>query len=236
MEIEKDGSTYKINGESYTRVTNVVGQLFPGFNEEVQINKILETKSEKYKDMTYEDIKQQWSNTRESAAQLGTELHDYIEFFLRGEPKKKPKTLRKECNQFHQFIENFCNEYPEFSSKVEYTIYDPRVKIAGTVDCLIYDGEKYHLYDWKRTKDLYSYYGKYGTHNITEKLTANNYHKYSTQLAIYAKILRDNYDIDVGQRIYLVVFNAEKNSYERVQTRDLTENINKLFEELASSH
>lgn len=233
LSIETTDTQYIINNNQYTRVTYFRDNiLFKPFDKlkisENIVRSSLNGKNTKYNNMSQQDILNEWDNT----ALLGTLLHDYIEKELSdnsiGKSQKIPKEIRNECKEFHKFIRNYEKKYPNYQYKVEFLIYDNKYKLAGRVDCLFYDGEKYHLYDWKRTQNVKHYTNEYGIHPYTNNILANKYNKYSIQLNIYAQILRDNYNIDVENRMYLVVFNKD-NPYERILVNDYRDNIKKML-------
>ncbi len=222
---------YIINNKPHIRVTSINDMLFEPFDKEAVADSILEWvkkgKAIAYQGMSKQDIFDQWDN----AAQYGTDLHLYIEKYLMGTPISVPKHSKKECRQFRSFLRQTYKKYPDFQCMVECPVYDSKARVAGTIDCMLFDGKNYHLLDWKRTKKIHETSQKYGIHKLTNSMPATSYNKYSIQLNIYAKILRDNYNINVKNRIKLIVFDGSKENYEEVPVDDLSYIVDELFKD-----
>lgn len=86
------GHKYEVDGAEnvkFTSVTTFCHGLFPKFDENAVISKILKSSkmrdpTHKYYGMTAEMIKQSWECNRNSVADMGTKMHKYIEEFMNG--------------------------------------------------------------------------------------------------------------------------------------------------------
>ena len=78
-----DGHYYLIDGKrGYTSVTTYIHSLFPEFNADKIINKMMKSKKwpqSKYYGMTKEEIKQSWDKNRDETATAGTNFHRAVE-------------------------------------------------------------------------------------------------------------------------------------------------------------
>lgn len=118
---------YLINGLKYARVSHVISQFHP---------------TEKVFPAAVAGVR--------SAADLGTEMHENIDAYLKGSREQFEAK-----SQLQAFLATVKGKWELFSS--EERIWDSEWRIAGTVDALFYNREtnNYMLVDWKRTKMLY---------------------------------------------------------------------------------
>ena len=137
---------YLINGLKYARVSHVISQFHP---------------TDKVFPAAVAGVR--------SAAELGTEMHENIEAYLKGS-----QTHFEARPQLQAFLAAHVAGKWEFFSSEE-RIWDPEWRIAGTVDALFYNrvADNYLLVDWKRTRMLYD----------------DSAVQYQLQLNIYQRIL-----------------------------------------------
>ena len=101
----------------YTSVTTLVHSNFEKFDADNIIAKMMTGRSwgpgNKYWGMTPDEIKNQWAETGETAARLGTELHYRIECFMNaGEPSPNNGTISTpdyDCPEWRQFIDFYID-------------------------------------------------------------------------------------------------------------------------------
>lgn len=113
----------------------------------------------------------------------------------------------------------------------EWPIFSRRYRIAGTLDFLAHDGEKFEIYDWKRStkvcdafsRPLLTNYGKYAFAPIRH-IPDTTYHHYALQLSFYRYMLATEYDIEVSA-CHLGVFHPDMASYHLVDVPYLRDEV-----------
>lgn len=207
MEIEFDEEThvYTIGGDkSYRSVTTLLSSWFKPFDELATIRAIRKRPS-KYDKYTDEEILAEWENTRNVAAQLGTQMHANIEAFWKGEP------VVDDSPEF-QFFLQFAQDRSLQPFGIELRLHHEPVKLVGTIDFVsLNEDGTVDVYDWKRSGDLSKGWG----HCIHPKLTHvpdTKFWRYSLQLNLYRYLLEKN-----GHRVrnmYLACFHPSNLSYQ----------------------
>lgn len=194
--------------KSYVSVTSFVKTFFPVFNPESAIIKMKKSKnwneSNKYFNMTDDEIKTLWVNIGTEASAAGTGLHETIDKYLNSILETEPDSI--EWNMFRQFIDNFESKgIISEKYRSEWMIYDEESQICGTLD-FIYKNtdDTYTIVDWKRSK------------NISEPrslfINNSNYWIYTLQLNLYKYILEKNYGLKVS-KLMIVQLHPENETY-----------------------
>jgi ATP-dependent exoDNAse (exonuclease V) beta subunit len=199
-----------------------------------------------------EDILDKWDFEREFSCFKGTMLHEYIEKFLDRKPtptdQDKIKTFlikNNRKNELSRGLEEFSNHVEAFKQfynwwkndhflvKTELVIGDSRGGgIGGTIDNLSYNHkeDKYVLFDYKSNKEV-------GTKNkYKEKLLKPFQHldncelvKYSLQLLIYRKILKDNSGVDVDVKNCNIVWLSREGEFKMYSVLPLENEVETIF-------
>lgn len=141
---------YYIDGssEGYTSVTTFIHQLFPHFNADVVISKMLKGKNwetSKWHGMTRQEIKAAWDANGKAAAASGTLMHANIEHYYNLEPHE---TLSEEWKLFANFLQARPLLKP---FRTEMIVYAEELKLAGSIDMIYHDPDEegaYLIYDW----------------------------------------------------------------------------------------
>ena len=200
--------------KKYLSTTTLVHSLFPEF-EEKKISYFIAKKRVKGKlGFTQEDILEEqkvvlkeWEEKRNSAADLGTQVHRYAECLLLDIPfdmdltgerqKKMVKVVDKflvKLNSLYDFIE------------AEKIIFSPTLLLSGTVDLIMRNKgtKKPAILDWKTNKaiNLKDEYNKKGL-GFLNHIDDSNYWHYTIQLNIYRWMLHnegygDYYQSEMG--------------------------------------
>lgn len=140
-----------------------------------------------------------WANQK----RLGTKMHRDIEqYYTMGCAVDMDDPCMK------QFVD-FCGTHPHLPVLVEKQICSPELGLAGTIDALLQtpDG-KTVLVDWKRAKISKQSYG----HSTRIPFLPNSkYHRYMTQLIVYAQILRQH-DLDIDE-LWLVGLHPDQKRF-----------------------
>lgn len=229
---EEKTHTYTIDGDSdYTSVTTWVKCHFPKFDSKKIINSMMNSSNwpkSKYYGMTANQIEETWNKTRDESAAAGTKLHYDIECYYNNCVNIN-NTI--EYSYFMQFVDAFPELIPY---RTEWTIYDKRLKLAGSIDMVFTNkAGEYEIYDWKRSKEIVKInnWDKYANNAIISYLPDANYWHYCLQLNTYKAILEENYDINI-KGMYLVCLhpNNKNKSFYRIKVVDLQEEVSKLFE------
>lgn len=223
--------------DKYISVTTLIGKLFEKFDADAIIKKIMNGKnwnpSNKYWNMTADEIKKMWNDNSKSVSKDGTNLHYEIECFMN---QKLPEGVEythknllenyqknhqkdndnaescsneqeKEHNEEWEFFIKFVNNFLDFTAyRTEWMIYDSEYKIAGSIDMVYKNNDgTFSIYDWKRVKEINksSSWSKYSTLEAINHIPDTNFWHYAIQLNIYKAILEKNYGVFIRD-LYLV--------------------------------
>lgn len=223
--------TYYIDGSSdgYISSTTLVHSLFPEFNADSIIEKMMKSKrwtSSPYFGKTPDQIKAGWDSNRDIAASMGTAMHENIEMYYNKQPHE---TESKEFRMFSNYVSDFFDLEPY---RTEWEIFDEDALVAGSVDMIYEDPSNpgcIIIADWKRSKEIKtSNRWQRGTDVLTRGLQDCNFVHYSLQLALYKNILENKY----GQRVtgtFLVVLHPNQDNYIKLDTLDMDDIVKKLL-------
>lgn len=212
--------TYSVDGSSdgYISVTILIHKLFQPFNADMIISKMMQSRKwpdSPYFGMTREAIKQKWDLNGKEASSAGTFMHAQIENFYN---QQEHHTDSDEWKLFKKFK----SDHPDWEPyRSEMIVFAEDLKLAGSIDMLYKNEEgEIIMVDWKRSKEI-KYKNDYqkGMHALTKCLDDCNYNHYSLQLAIYTKLLKEYYDMDVVA-CYLVVLHPDQESYLKIPVDD----------------
>lgn len=160
-------------------VTTLAGRNFKHFDKE-KAAKAVVTKAKRlndpdyeYHNMTEKEVIEKWSNNK--AAELGTTMHENIEFFYNGCLLKEEVPDTIEFQYFLLYCRDFPKKYPGWKPyRTEWFVWTNPFKldndiirmITGSID-MTYENEKGEIaiFDWKRVKDL-TYIDKQGNRKI----------------------------------------------------------------------
>lgn len=206
ISLDEESHTYTLKGSNatFTSVTQFISNFFEPFNE-YEIAKKL-TKHPKYKGQNIEDILLDWEQRRDR----GTVVHKQIEDFIinmDNESRTNPERLDLKSKQGIQFLKDFYYEKPDKKNThlifPEVKIISEKLKLAGTIDLLIYNKQKNQisLVDWKTNKEIKTSknayrYGIQGT--PAEKIYDCSFERYSLQLSMYKYLLEKFYHTSVN--------------------------------------
>lgn len=178
-----------------------------------------------------EVIKARWEEKARIARELGTELHARIERHYLGLPATGEAMSEKAFGLFMKFAaEHHLKPY-----RTEWTIFSEDHQLAGTLDFLAFDGNKFRIYDWKRSTKVVdaagqpnlANYGKYARNPISH-LPDTTYHHYALQLSFYRHILADKYGIE-AESAHLGVFHPDLDRYHLVEVPYLHDEVEALL-------
>lgn len=224
--------TYYIDGssEGYISSTTLVHSLFPAFDADSIIEKMMGSKRwsfSPYFGKSPEEIKSGWDNNRDMAASAGTAMHENIEMFYNGEPHE---TSSKEFKMFSNYVSDF-NDLEPF--RTEWEIFDDEAMVAGSVDMIYKDPVNpgsIIIADWKRSKEIKTF-NKWqrGIDPLTRGLSDCNFVHYSLQLALYKNILEKKYGQNVTAT-FLVILHPNQENYIKMDTMDMDSTVQKILD------
>jgi len=200
ISLDRDNHIYKLNEDpnvDFKSVTTFIGDFFEEFDAQRIANKLVNNNM-KYMHLTKEELLAQWKK----AADYGTIVHAELEdFILEGKQAKEPKSI-----QGIEWLEKYKVK-SNFDIYSEVVVYSKELKIAGTIDLLLFDNEtgKYNIMDWKTSKRINSkaFKNKKGNHEVTTNLDDCNFNHYALQLSLYRYILETYYDIEISEHMII---------------------------------
>jgi ATP-dependent exoDNAse (exonuclease V) beta subunit len=184
IKLEEEAHKYILTGHEdieFTSVTTCISEFFDKFDKEAVAYKLVTT-IPKYKGRSAEDRIKEWD----------------IKL------KKDPEIDRAIAgvNWLNKYLQK--SDYDIFS---EVIVYCKELKIAGTVDLLVFDNEsqKYSILDWKTSKAIKtdSYKMKTGNKPETNDLLDCKFNHYTLQLSLYRYLLEKNYNIQLDDQLII---------------------------------
>ena len=183
----------------YTSGTSFVAMFAEPFDADKALKSMsAETRAKKYPHMSDAQIKQAWKDSGKYASELGTRIHsayeavltdrDYADEPLTDEERRMLPTAKDVAAQ----IKSGKSELGEVEIVgVEAVVFDPKVRIAGTIDLVARakDGTVI-LVDHKTNRDLYKRNG--GFHGPASDIDATALGDYELQLNLYRRLAAAN--------------------------------------------
>ena len=216
-----DKPDQSIQDRGYTSVTTFIHNLFPKFDPEKIIPKMMNSKNwpnSKYFGMTKNEIKAQWNENGKLASEAGTAMHEDIELFY------NDVEISNDSVEF-QYFNKYLKDHSDFTPyRTEWTVWDAESKICGSVDMIyINDDGTLSIYDWKRCKEIKQTNNfQKCLHPSLKKLDDCNYEHYSLQLNVYKYIIEKNYGFKVKELAIVSMHPDNDNkSYKKFVVRDL---------------
>ena len=195
-----------------------------------------------------------WAANGAAQAQLGTDMHAWIEQSLNVDPSQPlsarggppPPSSSPELRQYEAFRRDVplaCGWTPY---RTEWSIFDAASLVAGQVDALYVDRDGgLHMVDWKRSKkDLsaqakhWDRFGRAG--GVLAHVTDTPFHRYSLQQSLYRHILETGYYGDDGKggrarmpgpilSMHLAQFHPALDTYRLIPVRDMRDEARDLM-------
>lgn len=188
-------------------------------------------------------ILEEWDCIGQESKEIGTFLHSQIEsyfsenrllsqinFSYKGRYIEKDETISiaKELQYFKEFIK----DNPMTPFRVEWQIFDLKLGIAGTIDCICRNGNAFDIYDWKRSKkaspsETVWGYGMNGLEHIPD----TRFYHYAVQQNLYRYILETNYGLTINN-MYIVVLHHQFDSYQKYEIPRMDKEIKIIINHL----
>lgn len=229
IRFDEEPHIYYIDEEAYDiSVTKFVHDFFEKFDPDKIIAKFYDywqsNENSQYFGLSADEIKDMWKQNGMEASKLGTQLHRDIELFYN---KQDIENDTKEYNHFKEFHKDNDHLKPY---RTEWEVFDEDYRLAGSIDCVFEHEGEYHIFDWKRCKEIKEnnkyQEGRYPLNHLPDC----NYWHYSLQLNIYKYILEKKYGLNIGM-LRLVVLHPDKLTYELVKAVDLQDEVKLMLEE-----
>lgn len=218
---EEDHSYIDSEGMHYKSVTTFIHDLFPVFDSAKVAERIA-----KRDGVSADDLIQKWNLNRDTACRFGTRCHETAEAVFNSQPPPHQPESDKERKAFRAFWDRATKINRALHvCGCEILVFDPDLRIAGTVDLLCYDRNQklYMLLDWKTNKEIATQ-NNYGETALPpmEYIQHCNMEHYSLQLAIYELLLRRNGYIPADCKVTrsLLWMDFAKDSVELLPCRD----------------
>lgn len=205
-------------------VTTVVGNCFEKFDADYWARR------KATPECPAEMLKAQWEEKGRIARDEGTLMHARIERHYLGHESDEAALADGAFRHFMRFAER--HRLTPFRS--EWPIFMESCRIAGTLDFLAFDGEKYEIFDWKRStkvvdntgRVLSDSFGRYG-HAPVHTVPDTTFHHYALQLSLYRYILAEEYGIEVAA-CRLGVFHPDMADFHVVEVPYLLDEVKAL--------
>lgn len=195
---------YTVNGITLQSVTNFVEGCFPKFEAEIHAKGVAARMG-----ISVNDVLAMWNEKSKESRDLGTLMHQKIEKYYQG-------VSSVEDDSFMLF-KQFASQISLQPYRTEWTVYDTKYNIAGTIDFVDYQNGRFTIYDWKRSNKIISNgmpvkSSKYKTMGLSplEHLGDCPYYHYALQLSLYRFILERNYNLRISD-LRLGIFHPDYN-------------------------
>lgn len=154
---------YKIDGVGeYPSVTTIIGQLdksgpLMGWAVKTAIEYLQQHQAELALDpaKTYKNAKAWYKEISQQAKDLGSEIHNCIEVYLKGQ---KVDGLLETDSRLIQPFEEFKKWQVARNFKLvesEHIVWSEQYRFAGTLDCAAYLSDKLYIADFKSSRAIY---------------------------------------------------------------------------------
>lgn len=216
ISLEEESHTYSLLNSDieFKSVTEFIHTFFKPFDEQKIAKKLTQTNL-KYKGMSVEQLIHSWNKRRDR----GTIVHKQIEDFINSDFKIRDNEITNldlKAIQGINFIKQKCIKETNLLAS-EVIIYSEDLKLAGTIDLMIFNKEKNHIsiVDWKTNKKINK-----KSFNSTQKgikfplnnMDDCNFNHYNLQLSMYQYILESYYNVTVNG-LFLVHLSEQAFNY-----------------------
>ncbi len=231
---DSDKHEYTIDGIRYKAVSEIISRLFPPFD-----TRYWSTIKGGQRGVDPEQVAEEWEAKGEKSREVGTFMHQQIENYFLGSPISYIFPFRYngsyvaesdnvDIHTEMKFFNNFLEDVPIVPFRTEWRVYDSTHRIAGTIDLISKDGDRYDMYDWKRTSRIYKdnpYQHGWGELSNMEDTPLNHY---IIQQNLYRYILEHQYGLKI-RSMNLVVFHPDFYSYELIEVNRLDNKMDAIL-------
>jgi len=214
ISLDEESHTYSLSKSDikFQSVTEFIHKFFNPFDENKIAKKLTQTNM-KYKGMSVEELIANWNKRRDRGTVVHKEIEEFINsnFIIKNESKFDSKSI-----QGINFLKQKCiKESNVIASEV--IIFSETLKLAGTIDLLIYNKSKNHMsiVDWKANKKINKTSfnnSRKGIKFPLKNMDDCNFNHYNLQLSMYQYILENFYNVKV-QGLFIVHLNENYFNY-----------------------
>lgn len=240
--------TYLYKGcDALKSVTTVVSELFPAFDAQGIADR--KAKEQKCSPEVFTD---KWNLLAREAAETGTHMHAQIENYLLGRKTNSSFRLRfssrtASCDKYVDvskelsFFKNFISRAGLRPYRTEWRIFDTDARLAGSPDLVAEKNGQLLMFDWKRSTKVVDAPHSRGINGLPDTncwgrhgfgafapLPDCSFVHYSLQQAVYRRILKKNYGLDIA-RAFLVVLHPQYTNFYIVETMDVEPYVDRIF-------
>lgn len=230
VQLEEQSHTYFLTDNpsvTFTSCTNFIGEFFEKFDELAVATAL--SKKPQHMGKSIEHFLEEWKHARD----FGTRVHLEIEQSIKHQSKSH--NLSNQAQNALLWVQNFLPQ-TRYEILPEVLIYSEDLKLAGTIDLLIFDKktQEYSLLDWKTNKRISktAFNNKTGIHPQSQSIPDCNYIKYSLQLSLYRYILEKNYNLTVAKQ---GIVHLKPTHFENISCQYLQTEIEQILSTLAST-
>lgn len=176
----------------FKSVTGFISQFKEKFNSDLVAAKVA-----KKKGVSKQQILNEWKAISDTAMDLGTIVHKWIEDYYKGENPEMPTDpiVLERVERFIRLHEEKLHKFEPIHQ--EFRLFSRKWGLAGTMDALFKLGGDYYVGDWKTNRKFTSdadsekdYFAKKLLYPF-EDLWDNSINSYSIQLSLYRLILQE---------------------------------------------
>lgn len=188
-------------------------------------------------------IIEMWDANGAESRDVGTFLHEQIDNYLKGDKvllecsveyvgefvnHQKVVSIETELGYFLNFLSDL--KVKPFRS--EWRIFDEGKKIAGTIDMICRNGDKFDIYDWKRSSKAspYETVWRKGINGL-EDIPDTSFYRYALQQNLYRYILENNYYMSIN-KMYLVILHPQYANYIKYEVPRMDKQISAILKSL----
>lgn len=231
-----EGHVYKIDSgeDQYTSVTTFIKSFFTPFDADGILKQMARSGSlaSKYGTKTADEVKVEWKRSGQEAAEIGTLLHENIEFFYNNQETPRnpfPEKIQPEFEFFLKFHREHVVPNQMKPYRTEWYVFIEKFKIAGSID-MVFELPNGNLciYDWKRSKKI-EYVSRKKALAPIQHLDDCNFYHYSLQLNMYKYILEHCYG-KIIERLCLVFLHPLHSEYLIVEVPNLQSEIQTMLD------
>lgn len=222
---EEEAHKYTYEGKELISVTTFLENFITPFDEEYWSKKKADDRG-----VDQQVVLNEWAVTRDYACDLGTEVHEYIEFFYADDIKVyENEEVNDRIKKFHTIYDSRLNVLEPVVSELR--MFDIEWGLAGTFDQLYTYNGNIIMADWKTNKKIktdkdYCFgWLKYPFNRYKE----NEFNKYSIQISLYRLMLKrmTGINIDYG----FVCHIPEKGDAKIYKLKDFTKELELYFKQ-----
>lgn len=189
------------DGARYVSVSKVIKKFIQPFDAIAISEKCAAGTNPKYAGRDPAEIRQEWKVEGERGRNEGDNFHQFIEAVLCG--KMEPGPISDRCGklfiQGRKAVEKLLKRFTFLDC--EMIVFSPDLKVAGTIDLLLYDQIKKEIViaDWKQSKEIRVENNYQCILSPLEHLQQTEMSQYTLQLSLYQFLLnKERYFPDVA--------------------------------------